>query len=135
MTGNKKSKKITKGDGFCIGDTEEFKISIGALLGKDDTPKKNITEEEKLPPQNKTSNLSKVSIARRTAGCGGKTVTIITLPKETNIDTDALSKEMRKALGCGSRVEDGRIVLQGDIGDRAAEWFTTKKGVKKITRG
>lgn len=76
----------------------------------------------------------KVAIQRQTAGRGGKTVTVVMLPKDVAIDLEALAKDMRKSLGCGSRVEEGRVVLQGDIVDRAELYFQ-KIGVQKIVRG
>jgi len=80
------------------------------------------------------SRLNKVSLQRRTAGYGGKTATVVLLPRDAAVDLEALAKDMRKALGCGSRVEEGRVVLQGDIADRAEAWLL-KRGVKRVTRG
>jgi translation initiation factor 1 len=47
---------------------------------------------------------------------------------------DAMARAMRKALGCGSWVEDGRVVLQGDRPDAAAAWLT-RNGARQLTRG
>ena len=80
------------------------------------------------------SKLAKVLLQRRTAGCGGKTVTVVSLPKECPLNLEAQAKDMRKALGCGSRAEEGKIILQGDICDRAEDWFI-KNGVKKVVKG
>lgn len=139
MAKDKKDKKITSGDGFAIGDGGSFSLSIGAMLGREQkAEQKEVSAPRKEAAAPKTtqalSKLPKVSVQHRTAGCGGKTVTVVSIPKECAFDLEALAKDMRKALGCGSRVEEGKIVLQGDICDRAEAWFT-KNGVKKVVRG
>ena len=69
----------------------------------------------------------KVSIQHQRAGRGGKTVTLISLSRETEYkfkhNLENLLKELKKSLGCGGRIEEGKIVLQGEIADRASEWF------------
>ncbi|MDL2298543.1 translation initiation factor [Synergistaceae bacterium OttesenSCG-928-D05] len=144
MAKDRKKKKITEGDGFQIGSSETFGMSIGSLLGKE-SPEKNIAPKEtpleknvkKTPTGNLNdalSKLQKVTLHRQSSGKGGKTVTVVTLSGAENINLDTLAKEMRKGLGCGSRVENGKVVLQGDIQDRAAEWFG-KRGAKQVVRG
>ena len=59
--------------------------------------------------------------------------TWISLYKSGQKDLAALAKELRKALGCGSAMEEGKIVLQGDIMERVEAWFL-KKGAAKITK-
>ena len=143
MDKNKKS-KIKSGEGFTVGESGGFALSLGALLGKEppaEEEKKTAAEEmpqaSKTVPTDKTAGkmkLSKVSLQHQTSGRGGKTVTVVTLPKESAVDKEELARELRRGLGCGSRVEDGKIILQGEICDRAAEWFA-KKGATKIVRG
>ena len=77
--------------------------------------------------------ISKVSLQRQRAGRGGKTVTLVTLAQDYRGDVAALAKEHRKGLGCGSTIEEGKIILQGDIADRA-ESRNAKKGVTKIIK-
>ena len=74
----------------------------------------------------------KVVVRHTRKGHGGKTVTVITgvLPHAL----EALCSEMKKALGCGARVEDGAVVLQGELVDRAMG-FLEKKGAKKLVKG
>lgn len=148
MTKPKKIKKIKSGDGFSLGeDGGALSVSLGVLLEKESEKEKNVidrhgsltsedTGEKRVPPSEvgHISKLSKVSLQRRTAGCGGKTVTFVTIPKDAAIDLEALAKEMRKGLGCGSKVEKGGIFLQGDIVERVEDWFL-KRGVKKIIKG
>lgn len=76
--------------------------------------------------------LEKVVVRFTRKGHGGKTVTVVTGVAPAAVDE--LSSEMKKALGCGARVEDGAIVLQGELVDRAVA-FLEKKGAKKIVRG
>ena len=146
MSSVKKKRKLTSGEGFTLGADENLGLSIGALFRGD------VNNEGLLPPvpEEKTvkvksidsekenesgiSCLFRVSLQRQTAGRGGKTVTAVIVPKESNIKRDQLAKEMRKGLGCGSFVENGNVILQGDTCDRAREWLL-KKGVKEVISG
>ena len=56
----------------------------------------------------------------------------VIIPGKTAVDKET-AREMRRA-GCGSFVEGGNVILQGDICDRAAEWLL-KKGVKEVVSG
>lgn len=142
MQNKKKNKKLTEGEGFTLAQEQPLGLSIGALLGVPKKTRADENEEKKgaamdahgakaepaAPPK-----ISKVALQRQRAGRGGKTVTLVILPQDYKGDTAALAKELRKGLGCGSTIEDGKIILQGDIADRAEAWFT-KKGVTKITK-
>jgi len=76
----------------------------------------------------------KISLQHQRAGRGGKTVTLISISGETEYklkhNLEALLKELKKSLGCGGQIEEGKIVLQGEIADRASEWFA-KMGAKQ----
>jgi translation initiation factor 1 (eIF-1/SUI1) len=71
--------------------------------------------------------LGKVSLQHQRAGRGGKTVTLVSISGETEYkrkhNLEALLKELKKSLGCGGQIEEGKIVLHGEIADRASEWF------------
>lgn len=74
---------------------------------------------------------AKVAVQTSRKGRGGRTVTLVrSLPPE---DLDAWAKAARKALGCGASVDGDAVVLQGDLRDRAAAWFTAQ-GVRKVSR-
>ena len=142
MQNKKKNKKLTEGEGFTLAQEQPLGLSIGALLGVPQKERSDENEEKKAEPQSARGakaeaaappKISKVALQRQLAGRGGKTVTLVILPQDYKGDTAALAKELRKGLGCGSTIEDGKIVLQGDISDRAEAWFA-KKGVTKITR-
>ena len=145
MSSEKMNKKLASGYGFTIGSEEGLSLSLGSILAK-----KKAGQEEQMPrpeencPTKKTAaknegergilNLTRVSLQRQTAGRKGKTVTAVIIPKNSTVDREKLAKEMRKGLGCGSFVEEGNVILQGDICDRAAEWLL-KKGVKEVVSG
>ncbi|MDY9921215.1 MAG: translation initiation factor [Synergistota bacterium] len=146
MSTVKKKRKLTSGEGFTLGADESLGLSIGAIFGGDgnkDGPLPPVSEEKtgkvksissEKENENGISRLSRVSLQRQTAGRKGKTVTAVIVPKDSNIDRDQLAKDMRKGLGCGSFVENGNVILQGDICDRARDWLL-KKGVKEVISG
>ena len=140
----KKDKKITEGEGFSLSRQTSLVMSLGALLGAENTVKQGDSEVDaaaapktpsKPAPEKAAggAKISKVALRRERAGRGGKTVTIVSLPQDYRGDLAALAKELRKALGCGSTMEEGKIVLQGDIMERVEAWFT-KKGVTRVTK-
>lgn len=142
MQNKKKNKKLTEGEGFTLAQEQPLGLSIGALLGVPQKERADENEKKKTAAMDTRGakaepaahpKISKVALQRQRAGRGGKTVTLVILPQDYKGDTTALAKELRKGLGCGSTIEDGKIVLQGDIADRAEAWFA-KKGVTKITK-
>jgi len=80
------------------------------------------------------SRAGKLIVRRERKGHGGKTVTVVDGLAGSPAALDALARALRKALGCGSWVEDGRGVLQGDRPDAAAAWLT-RNGARQVTRG
>ena len=145
MSSEKKNKKLASGDGFTIGGEESLSLSLGSIVGKEKVgQEEQIIRPEEKCPQKKTpvknegdrgiSSLSKVSLQRQTAGRKGKTVTAVIIPRGSAVDREKLAREMRKGLGCGSFVEEGNVILQGDICDRAGEWLL-KNGVKEVVSG
>jgi translation initiation factor 1 (eIF-1/SUI1) len=90
------------------------------------TPRADI---RKMIPQ-----IGKISLQRQRAGRGGRTVTLISIVEaksEVKQNLEALLKELKKSLGCGGQIEEGKIVLHGEIVDRASEWFI-KMGAKAV---
>ena len=69
------------------------------------------------------SKSGKIVIRRERKGRGGKTVTLVQWPERPPNDLPRIAQAMRKELGCGSTVEDGAIVLLGDLGQRAHRWL------------
>lgn len=76
----------------------------------------------------------RVVVRRERKGHGGKTVTAIEGLALTPARLEELARRMRKALGCGSWVEDGRLLLQGDRAPAAEAWLRAH-GAARIVRG
>jgi translation initiation factor 1 len=74
----------------------------------------------------------KVVVRHERKGHGGKTVTVVSgvLPAARHDVADAL----KRALGCGARVDGDDVVLQGELVDRAIA-FLQARGGKRIIRG
>ena len=64
----------------------------------------------------------------------GKEVTVIDKLDLRPADLETWCRELKKALGCGGAVEDGVIVLQGDLRQRLPALLTAR-GVGKVTIG
>jgi translation initiation factor 1 len=80
------------------------------------------------------TRVGRLVVRRERKSHGGKTVTVVDglgLPPGA---LDSLARALRRALGCGAWVEDGRVVLQGDRPDAAAAWLT-RHGARQVTRG
>ncbi len=79
-----------------------------------------------------TSLRGKAVVRQERKGRGGKTVTVVDGAAISRVDDlGALAKTMRKALGTGARVENGKIVLQGDQRRGAGTWLE-KQGAKVV---
>ena len=75
----------------------------------------------------------RVVLQKERKGHGGKTVTRVRSHGLVGEALEQLAKDLKRGLGCGARVEDGEVLLQGDIADRAAAWFEAR-GTKKVVR-
>jgi translation initiation factor 1 len=64
----------------------------------------------------------------------GKEVTVIDKLDLKPAELEVWCKELKQACGCGGTVEEGMIVLQGDLRTRLPD-LLTKKGVAKVTVG
>jgi len=64
----------------------------------------------------------------------GKDVTVVEKLDLKPADLETWCRELKQACGCGGTVEDGAIVLQGDLRKRLPE-LLTKRGVAKVTVG
>lgn len=76
--------------------------------------------------------LDKVVVRKERKGHGGKTVTVVVGIAPRFLDE--LCGELKRALGCGARVEEGAVILQGELVERAVA-FLEKKGAKRVIRG
>ena len=68
------------------------------------------------------------------SGRGGRTVTVVDKLGLAPRELEAWCYELKRSLGCGGAVEDGKVVVQGDARDRVADWLV-ERGVRKVTRG
>lgn len=65
-------------------------------------------------------------------GRGGKEATIIEKLELPPAELEKWCKEAKAAMGCGGAVDEGAIVLQGDLRKRLEAWLTAR-GVRKVT--
>jgi len=115
------------------GEISDAKVSESPSSKKDTKPlKTNALHGSDIKTM--IPKFGKISLQHQRAGRGGKTVTLISISGETEYklkhNLEALLKELKKSLGCGGQIEEGKIVLQGEIADRASEWFA-KMGAKR----
>jgi len=77
-------------------------------------------------------NIDRVILRKERKGHGGKIATTVEIRSGGYLNLKEIAKGMKNRLGCGGKVENGLIVLQGDISDRVSEYFR-KMGIEKIT--
>jgi translation initiation factor 1 len=127
----------SEGD-ISLGGGRGIGVSIGSVLGRGEDETSGKTEETPAGRTGAAEDSAKITAAiirRETAGRGGRIVTSVELRPEPDARrADETARSLRKGLGCGSHVEGHKIILQGDMGERAAAWLE-KQGVKKIARG
>lgn len=138
MARDKKDKIGTTGD-ISLGGSEGCSLSIGTLLGRK-TPPKEKTPPDAPPqaPHGDTASLAalqQATLHRESSGRGGRTVVLVSFkPPLSAQAAEEVARKMRKGLGCGAHVVNGKVVLQGDIQDRAIQWLE-RQGVKKTVKG
>lgn len=138
----RKKQKITD-EGDLAAGGGSFSMSIGDILGKaPEKPEQHLAAEAAAAPEADRAGESveeiikripKITLHRRTSGMGGKVATVVTLSGGT-ADAAALARALRKGLSCGSRLDGDKILLQGDIQDRAWDWFAGK-GARRVVLG
>ncbi|GEM_PF-1193228 len=95
----------------------------------------NKTKSAKKEETFKFSDIERVVLQKSRKGRGGKTVTFVSvLPDMSGEKLKSLCSILKKQMGCGAWVEEGAVVLQGDVSERTLE-FMGKKGVKNLIRG
>ena len=131
--------KRPKKERIPLEEPESFGLSLGERLraaGADPVPPVSAPEGRPQAPSvpSKPSGLGKVTLQRQTKGRGGHPVVVAVLDPPPR-DSEDLAKRLRKALGCGARVEEGRVVLQGDLVDRAKAWFEAAGATRVVVSG
>lgn len=109
--------------------------------GPDGEPEKKApgTPEEGITPGFSNYDLAKagkIVLRVQRKGRGGKTVTVLSTPGGGLSPSmlEPLARDIRKALGCGARIEDGAVILQGDNAERADKWLR-QRGARQVVAG
>ena len=89
------------------------------------------------PPRDGAPDLSrsgKLVVRRERKGHGGKTVTVIEGLRLSSTQLEMVARTLRRTLGCGSRVEDGCVLLQGDLVPATEKWLRAR-GATQVVQG
>jgi translation initiation factor 1 len=107
-------------------------LSVGADQGEPDAapPATNVGKGDAAD----LSRSGKIVVRHERKGHGGKTVTIVEGLKLPAAQLELMARTLRKAFGCGARVDDGRVVLQGDLTTAVAGWLRGR-GAARVTLG
>ncbi|MCB9598826.1 MAG: translation initiation factor [Sandaracinus sp.] len=115
---------------------------FAALSAKKDeappAPPKPVEAARAAEPENAAESAraswgsGKVVLQRERKGRGGKTATRVRGLPEARLET--LAAQMKKALGCGATVEEGDVILLGDVVERAAKWLRDA-GAPRVIEG
>jgi translation initiation factor 1 len=76
----------------------------------------------------------RVVVRREAKGRGGKTITRVSGLGADAAAVDELARDLKRALGVGAHVEDGDVLVQGNLTERVAVWLE-KRGAGKVVRG
>lgn len=115
-----------------------FNAAFGGLaalreqMGPPATEAEPEPESEPEGPGGPRAAGGKVVVRREKKGRGGKTVTCVEGLAEDGLE--ALARQLGKQLGCGAKLEEGVIILQGDQTQRAAT-FLKEQGLRKVVVG
>ena len=148
MRGVKKKKPGDRWDSGQISfeADADFSVSLGELFGKPgqaahvenaekDAKREKHPKNEIELPEGFLASVTQATLHRESSGRGGRTVVAVSIKPEPDARTaEALAKAMRKGLGCGTHAEGQKVILQGDIQERAADWLM-KRGVGRTVMG
>ncbi len=77
---------------------------------------------------------ARIVLRRERKGRKGKTVTVVEGVVLSSPALKETARRMRRELGCGSHVEDDKVVLQGDQRERASLWLK-RQGFRNVVDG
>lgn len=108
---------------------------LRARLGLPDAP----AAPEPEPPASPAAAAARPAPARAVVrlerkGRGGKAVTVV---EKLDLGPNELAEwlgDLKRALGCGGAVEEGALVLQGDLRERVRAHLEAR-GVRRVTVG
>jgi len=97
-------------------------------LGREDQELLRCFGEATLPGAAPSKRRGTIRLQVQRRGRGGKTVTrIIGLAGLGAVEEMALVDRLKRELGTGAHLRDGVVELQGDLRQRAAEWFAKEQ--------
>jgi translation initiation factor 1 (eIF-1/SUI1) len=148
----RRTKQINKTGGITLDSPEILALPIAIVTGHEAGPPGDDTDDaaDKAPLKSggprggapsppdfldflKTAE--RATLHRESSGRGGRTVTALSLKPSPDAKlAGEIAKAMRRGLGCGAHVEDPKIILQGDIQERAGQWLL-RQGVKRVVMG
>jgi len=113
--------------------------TLGDLLRRQgvavaETPATSAAAPAEKPAAVDFGGAAKIVIRRERKGRGGKTATVVEGLKLPPSGLERIMRELKRALGCGASVEDGTIVVQGDLAERIAPWLEAR-GAKRVVIG
>ena len=111
---------------------ELFKSRGLVLTGKEEQEPSMDDGPEAMPLAGPDLSLvDRIVVQFEKKGHGGKRATRVEgLPFCQEV-LNRLARELRREMGCGAWVEEGTILLQGDLTERLRDWFA-KKGANRV---
>ncbi len=88
------------------------------------------TPASSAPPE--ASAEARLVVRREKRGRAGKTVTRVAGLGLEEQALSELAREMKRALGCGASTEEGDVLLQGAMTERAAKWLRERLGLPVV---
>jgi translation initiation factor 1 (eIF-1/SUI1) len=148
----RRTNRINKTGGITLDSSEILALPIAIATGHEAGPPSDDADDAAdkaplkpdgsrcaTPPPPDFSDFLKTAeratLHRESSGRGGRTVTALSLKPNPDAKlAGEIAKAMRRGLGCGAHVEDPKIILQGDIKERAEQWLL-RRGVKWVVMG
>lgn len=117
------------------GEAEALMASLGEVLGMEGAREGARPEAESASARREggTLRIAKAILQRTRVGGGKWAVRTLLRPQPDAARLDELAREARRALGTGARVEDGAVVIQGDIAERVEAWIRGR-GAREVVR-
>jgi translation initiation factor 1 len=76
----------------------------------------------------------KLVVRRERKGRGGKIATVVEGIRVSPSALERIARDLRRALGCGASVDEGRLVVQGDLAARVERWLV-EHGAPRVIVG
>ena len=127
----RKKDRITLGDSQSLGNNPFAALREGSAESRD--PGGNASAAAPPPPSTEwtLASLPRVVLRMERKGHGGKTVTVLTGFEASPGALKKLSRQLKKQMGCGARIVDSDVVLQGDLRERVRAWLLSQ-GVRRV---